>query len=135
LLSEGQLRLLHRKVQPADKSGAELPPVHSYARRDGATVTPGAVMDIRLRLLPIAIRLPTGTRVRLAVAGADADTFGAPLVAASSASPTRIISSAPPTLAISSAPPTFTFHYGPAIDCWLDLPITAPAAPDACSRR
>ena len=29
LLSEGQLRLLHRKVQPADKSGAELPPVHA----------------------------------------------------------------------------------------------------------
>jgi putative CocE/NonD family hydrolase len=70
-LTEGQLRLLHRKT-----SGGACDPApgtaRTFARADAASVTPGELMRIELPLLPTAAVIRKGHRLRLALAGADA---------------------------------------------------------------
>jgi uncharacterized protein len=69
-LTEGVLRLADRK--PATTPvGAD--PLHSYLRRDAAPMTPGRAAPIRIALSPIAAVLRRGDRLRIAIAGADAD--------------------------------------------------------------
>jgi putative CocE/NonD family hydrolase len=73
LLSEGRLRLMHRKL--SEEAAFEAPPAHSFLRKDALPVEPGEPMQVDIRLLPLAARIPRGWRLRLAIAGADADTF------------------------------------------------------------
>lgn len=73
-LTEGGLRLIHRKVS-ANPYFEEDVPYHTYARVDAEPVTPGAVMQVDFQLWPIAVFVPAGDRLRVAIAGADADTF------------------------------------------------------------
>ena len=69
-LTEGVLRLADRKLASAP-IGAD--PLHSYLRGDAAPMTPGKAEPIRIALSPIAAVLRKGERVRIAIAGADAD--------------------------------------------------------------
>ena len=39
------------------------------------TLTPGEIVNARIELLPIAVRIPAGASLRLVIAGADADHF------------------------------------------------------------
>jgi putative CocE/NonD family hydrolase len=73
-LTEGELRLLHRKTQgaPCDPAPGT---ARSFARADAAPVTPGELMQVELPLLPVAALLRKGHRLRLSLAGADAGTF------------------------------------------------------------
>lgn len=103
LLTEGRLRLLHRRTLPPGTSPFELEPARSYARADTAPVVPDEVMATDIRLLPIAIRIPAGFRLRVGLAGADADTFGA----------------------VGNPTPAFTLHRGDAVGSWIDLPVIA----------
>jgi uncharacterized protein len=70
-LTEGQIRLLHRKT-----SGRACDPApgtaRTFARADAAPVEPGELMHVELPLLPTAAILRKGHRLRLALAGADA---------------------------------------------------------------
>jgi uncharacterized protein len=70
-LTEGQLRLIHRKT-----SGGACDPApgtaRTFARGDAAPVTPGELMRIELPLLPTAALIRKGHHLRLALAGADA---------------------------------------------------------------
>jgi putative CocE/NonD family hydrolase len=78
-LTEGELRLLHRKTQgPAcdPAPGTQ----RSFRRADGAAVVPGERMRVELPLLPTAALVRKGHHLRLSLAGADADTF-APVTA------------------------------------------------------
>jgi uncharacterized protein len=69
-LTEGVLRLADRK--PASVPvGAD--PLHSYLRGDATPMTPGKAETIRIALSPIAAVLRKGERLRIAIAGADAD--------------------------------------------------------------
>jgi uncharacterized protein len=82
-LTEGVLRLLHRKTQ-----GRACDPApgtrRSFSRADGAPVTPGELMHVELAFLPTAALIRQGHRLRLSLAGADAGTFP-PLPAAAAA--------------------------------------------------
>lgn len=69
LLSEGWLRLSLRGA------GGAAPTFTAASRR---SLVPGELVDVMLSLLPIAVRLSAGSRLRLALAGADADHFEAP---------------------------------------------------------
>jgi uncharacterized protein len=73
-LTEGELRLLHRRTQ-----GASCDPApgtrRSFARADAAPVVPGERMRIELPLLPTAAFIGRGHHLRLTLAGADAGTF------------------------------------------------------------
>jgi putative CocE/NonD family hydrolase len=71
-LTEGLLRLAHRKpMAPAD-AGLSSDPLHSYLARDLSPMTPGQVEHIDVALSPIAALIRQGHRLRIAIAGADA---------------------------------------------------------------
>jgi uncharacterized protein len=51
-------------------------PYHSYARQDAAPLVPGEVALLRFALLPTSWTFRAGSRLRLAIAGADIDHYG-----------------------------------------------------------
>jgi putative CocE/NonD family hydrolase len=65
-VTEGQLRALHRAGEPGSRT---------FERSAARPLVPGEVAELRLRLLPTSYRFEAGHRVRLALAGADADHF------------------------------------------------------------
>jgi uncharacterized protein len=70
-LTEGELRLLHRKTKSTACDPA-LGTERSFAAADAEPVTPGRTMQIELPLQPVAALVRAGHRVRLSLAGADA---------------------------------------------------------------
>lgn len=75
-LGEGQFRAIDRKpADPAALPYDQGPAPHSFRRRDALAVTPGARMTLRFALFPTAALIRRGHRLRVAIAGADADTF------------------------------------------------------------
>jgi putative CocE/NonD family hydrolase len=74
-LSEGQLRLIHRKEAPPPTGTAVLGPYRSFARADARPMVPGEIVELRFALFPVAAKISKGDRLQIAIAGADADTF------------------------------------------------------------
>jgi predicted acyl esterase len=74
-LTEGQFRALHRKVSTARPPYWTAGPYHSFRRADALPLVRGDPALIAFALMPISARLAAGSRLRLAIAGADADTF------------------------------------------------------------
>jgi hypothetical protein len=74
-LTEGQLRLVHRKP------GSEAPPgyspgySHTFRREDVLPLVPGQVEEVSFSLLPVAALVRKGHRLRLGIAGHDQGTF------------------------------------------------------------
>lgn len=66
-LTEGILRAQHRGRRP------QVPP--TFRRRDLRPLEPDVRTELRIPFLPTSVRVPAGWRLRLAVAGADRDTF------------------------------------------------------------
>jgi putative CocE/NonD family hydrolase len=98
-LTEGVLRLSDRNLASAHV-GAD--PLHSYLRSDATPMTPGKAETIRIALSPIAAVLRKGERLRIAIAGADADNLE------------RIPSAGPATL---------TLERGRATPSFVELPV------------
>lgn len=73
-LSEGQLRASRRARSAAPYSNFGLP-YHSHRVADAALLEKGTRALLELDLLPIAHRIIAGNRIRLTIAGADADNF------------------------------------------------------------
>jgi putative CocE/NonD family hydrolase len=69
LLTEGMSRAVHRVGDGQQPT---------YRRADARPITPGEPFDLFIRLLPTAVAVPAGWAIRLAIAGADAETFGMP---------------------------------------------------------
>ena len=63
-----------------------LGPYHSFKRKDGSPLVPGETAEITFELMPVSVIVRAGHRLRIAIAGADADTFrripeeGAPII-------------------------------------------------------
>jgi uncharacterized protein len=91
-VTEGVLRALHRK-DAADT------PAH---RTNAAPLKPGEPARLRIALLPVSWRLRRGSRLRLAIAGADADHFAQ---------------------VPHGRPPTLTLHHGGVMRPHLELPL------------
>ena len=75
MLTEGQLRGLHRKVSDETPPYKMFGPYHSLKERDAMPLVPGEIAEIAFDLFPISVLLKKGQRIRLAIAGADADVF------------------------------------------------------------
>jgi len=73
-VTEGQLRLLHRATGSAGP-GRERISGRSYRRADALDYAPGELVDLVIPLLPTSAQFAAGHRIRLSLAGADADTF------------------------------------------------------------
>jgi putative CocE/NonD family hydrolase len=70
-VSQGVLRLAHRKL--ATPGGREISAdrFHSYLKADMAPMKPGVAEDITIAISPIAALIKRGHRIRIAIAGAD----------------------------------------------------------------
>ncbi len=66
-VTEGGLRALHRAVGANGK--------RTFARADASTLVAGETVELVFELWPVSARFAAGHRIRVAIAGADADTF------------------------------------------------------------
>lgn len=105
-VTEGGLRLLHRRCTE-NPDFVQATPYHSFAKADAAPMVPGESAEIRFELWPTSARIAAGHRLRLAIAGADADTFD-PVPA--------------------EGKPTLEVAWGPARPSRLELPVIDTAA-------
>jgi putative CocE/NonD family hydrolase len=81
-ITEGELRLIHRKLS-SEPAPYFSPVAHrTFARRDAAPMVPGERAEIAFDLIPIAFQVRRGHRLRLSIGGADRDNFGPPPPAA-----------------------------------------------------
>lgn len=75
-ITEGQLRAINRKIADRDALPYDPGPVpHSFKRNDALPVVPGEKFSLAFKLYSVAALIKKGHRVRLAIGGADADTF------------------------------------------------------------
>ncbi|MDX2238696.1 MAG: CocE/NonD family hydrolase [Hyphomonadaceae bacterium] len=74
-LTEGALRAVHRRIHPGRSPHDPFAPNRSFLRADAWPLTPGEPATLTFNLIPTAVRVPAGWRMRLALAGADKDTF------------------------------------------------------------
>ncbi len=74
-ITEGQLRALHRKVSDEKPPYVIHGPYHSFLRKDGMPLVPGEVARLAFELMPTSVVFQAGHRIRIAIAGADKDTF------------------------------------------------------------
>jgi putative CocE/NonD family hydrolase len=102
-VTEGLLRLLHRQEAAPPPSYRCTWPWRTFHRGDAAPLVPGRVERVCLALLPTAWRFAAGSRIRLSVAGHDAD---------------HMVQTPHGT------PPTLTFHAGST--------LALPNLPEAC---
>lgn len=101
-VTEGQLRLLHRKVSNKQPPYWTAGPYHSFCQSDALPMRPGESAQVTFSLMPVSVLLRAGHRLRVALAGADADTFA------------RV----PPT-----GDPVFTVHRGGKTGSRILLPV------------
>lgn len=71
-LTEGGLRLIHRKMATSPDNKYNL---HTFNKEDAALMKPGKVESITFKLWPTSVLIQKGHSVRVAIAGADKDTF------------------------------------------------------------
>jgi putative CocE/NonD family hydrolase len=74
-ITEGQLRLLHRDEAPPPATYRATWPYRTFRREHARHMQPGVPETVRFALLPVSWRLQAGSRLRLAIAGGDADHF------------------------------------------------------------
>jgi uncharacterized protein len=74
-ITEGELRALHRKVSDIRPPLKMLAPYHSFLKKDAMPLRPGELAELKFGLQPTSILIRRGHRLRLAIAGADSDTF------------------------------------------------------------
>jgi putative CocE/NonD family hydrolase len=72
-VTEGVLRALHRKESPFPERYRTTWPSRSFGRADAAPMMPGHAERLRIPLLPTSWMFRAGSRIRLSLAGADAD--------------------------------------------------------------
>lgn len=105
VVTEGQLRFMHRAVSPASQPYILPVPWHSCRREGVLPVVPGEVMEVPFALFPTSIRVSAGSQIRLAIGGADKDSF--PRYPA-------------------TGDPVLSFHRGGALASRVELPVAGP---------
>ena len=74
-VTEGLLRAIHRTEAPCPANYRTTWPWRTFARKDAKPMPVGEPQLLRFALLPVAWRFAEGSRIRLSIAGADADHF------------------------------------------------------------
>jgi hypothetical protein len=78
-ITEGTLRASHRKLSRAPYNNLGLP-FHSHYQSDLEPIPAGQPVELVFRLLSTSHRFAKGSRIRIAVAFADADNYETPLI-------------------------------------------------------
>jgi putative CocE/NonD family hydrolase len=74
-LTEGELRLRHRKPCSEPATFNVYGPCHTFRGEDAEPMPPGSVQEVTLGLHPISVLLRAGHSLRVALAGHDASSF------------------------------------------------------------
>ena len=74
-VTEGLLRAIHRAEAPCPANYRTTWPWRTFARKDAKPMPAGEPQLLRFALLPVAWHFAEGSRIRLSIAGADADHF------------------------------------------------------------
>jgi len=74
-ITDGQLRLIHRKLSNEIPPYKMARPYHSFKNQDILPLTPGELIEIKFALNPTSILLRPGQQIRVAIGGTDKDTF------------------------------------------------------------
>ena len=74
-VTEGELRALHRKISADTPPYKFAVPYHSFKKQDAMPLVPGQIAELKFALQPISVLIKKGHRLRIAVAGADKDSF------------------------------------------------------------
>ena len=74
-ITDGQLRVIHRKISSEDPPCKILVPYHSYKKKDAEPLVPGEIAEIKFGMYPTSVLIRKGHRIRIAIAGIDKDTF------------------------------------------------------------
>src|SRR5205814_9180354 len=101
-LTEGGLRAIHRKLSSDQPPLKILVPYHSFLKNDAMPLVPGQLAELKFGLQPTSVLIRKGHRLRIAIAGADKDSFA------------RIPSAGTPTITVAR-----NRQHG----SWIELPI------------
>jgi len=74
-VTDGEFRLIHRKVLSTEPPYKILIPYHSYNKEDAAPLVPGEITEVKFGLHATSVLIKKGHRIKIAIAGADKDTF------------------------------------------------------------
>lgn len=74
-ITEGQLRAIHRNLSKASPPYRTTYPYRSFSTADASPLVPGEMVELEFPLHPISAVFQKGHRIRIAIAGADKDTF------------------------------------------------------------
>ena len=74
-ITEGILRAIHHPISQDEPPFVHLGPYRSFNRADAQPLVPGEVTEISLNLYATSVLIEKGHSIRIAIAGADADTF------------------------------------------------------------
>lgn len=70
-ITEGMLRLLHRRTSEPPEYYKTDQPFRSFSRGDACALTPGVSELVEISLLPVAWMITEGSKIRLSISGAD----------------------------------------------------------------
>ena len=76
-ITEGQIRVLHRKTSPAPPEYCTAWPYRSFYRSDASLMQPHISELVVFALLPVSWTLKAGSRLRISLSGADREHFPA----------------------------------------------------------
>lgn len=74
-ITEGTFRARHRAIGTNPPIWETLAPYHTFMREDDQPLRPGEVAELAFGMQPISYRVAAGSRIRVAIGGADADNF------------------------------------------------------------
>ena len=74
-ITDGEFRPLHRKVLTDEPPYKMLTPYHSYKKEDSAPLIPGEIAEVKFGFHVTSVLIKKGHRIKIAIAGADKDTF------------------------------------------------------------
>lgn len=74
-ITEGMLRGIHRKLSDETPPYVTSQPYRTFKRADASPLPPGEIVELTFGLLPTSVLIRRGHRIRVAIAGADKDTF------------------------------------------------------------
>jgi len=74
-ITDGEFRVIHRKISSEEPPYKIMIPYHTYNEEDSAPLVPGEITEIKFGLHATSVLIRKGHRIRIAIGGADKDTF------------------------------------------------------------
>ena len=74
-ITDGNLRLIHRKISLEEPPYKILIPYHTFLKKDALPLVPNEISEIKFGLHATSVLVRKGHRIRVAIAGADKEVF------------------------------------------------------------